>query len=378
MRVGIIAGEASGDILGAGLIEAIRKKHPGVIFEGIAGPRMQAQGAHSLYPMERLSVMGIVEVLGRYWELSRARKRLIQHFLDNPPDLFIGIDAPDFTLYMESCLKQAGIPTVHYVSPSVWAWRQGRIHKIARSVDHMLTLFPFEADFYRQHNVPVTFVGHPLADALPLEPNQDGALKSLGLSAESEWVALLPGSRVSEVSRLAEPFIRTAAWCHERRPSLRFVVPLATPVIREIFTNTLQKTAADLPVVLLDGQSHAAMEAADAILLASGTAALEAMLLKKPMVVAYKVAKLTEIIAKRLLKVSNYSLPNLLAGETLVPEFVQERVTPQNLGRALLRYFEPAANSGELPKRFLQIHKSLRCNASERAAEAVLGLIKHD
>lgn len=379
LRFGVVAGEASGDLLGAGLITAIKQKHPDAIFEGIAGPQMIAAGASSLFPMDRLSVMGIVEVLGRYRELLGIRRQLATHFKQNPPDAFIGIDAPDFTLGLEKQLRIAGIKTVHYVSPSVWAWRQRRVKKIALSTDLMLTLFPFEAHFYEKYNVPVRFVGHPLADTIPLEVDKLAARQQLGLSNDAEILALLPGSRSNELHYLAQPFIETACWLQARRPALEFAVPLANSERRKQFEQAMTEVKAqgkDLPpFTLIDGQSREVMAAADVVLLASGTAALEAMLLKRPMVVAYKLAPFTYWLAKRLVKVENFSLPNLLANETLVPELIQHEATAENLGQKLLSYLEADSITDKLSQRFSGIHQTLRQDASHQSAEAILQLV---
>ena len=379
LRFGIVAGEASGDLLGSNLIQAIKQRHPDAQFEGIAGPQMIAAGASSLFPMDRLSVMGIVEVLGRYRELLGIRRQLAKHFKRNPPDAFIGIDAPDFNLGLEKQLRDAGIKTVHYVSPSVWAWRQRRVKKIAASTDLMLALFPFEASFYHQHQVPVKFVGHPLADTIPLSVDQSAARQSLGLPDSSPIVALLPGSRSNELHYLAKPFIETACWLHEQKPALEFVVPLANEERRIQFEQTLSAVKASGKVVpnfhLVAGQSREVMAAADVVLLASGTAALEAMLLKRPMVVAYILAPLSYWIAKRLVKVENVSLPNLLAKETLVPEVIQHAVTAQNLGQKVLAYFENPTLMDSIHTRFDEIHRDLRQDASTQAAEAILQLV---
>lgn len=379
LRFGVVAGEASGDLLGAGLIAAIKKHHPDAIFEGIAGPQMLAAGARSLFPMDRLSVMGIVEVLGRYRELLSIRRQLATYFRQNPPDAFIGIDAPDFTLGLEKQLRAVGIKTVHYVSPSVWAWRQRRVKKIALSTNLMLTLFPFEAGFYQQHNVPVRFVGHPLADTIPLRVDKYAARQALHLPADRELLAILPGSRSNELHYLAQTFIDTICWLHARRPDMQFVVPLANVERRAQFEQALQQARTQhetIPeIILIDGQSREVMAAADAVLLASGTAALEAMLLKRPMVVAYKLSPLTYWLAKRLVKVENVSLPNLLANENLVPELIQHEATPEKLGKAVLHYFENASAANQLDQRFTEIHQSLRQNASEQAAAAILELV---
>jgi len=374
LRIGLVVGEASGDQLGAGLIAALQKSHPDAIFEGVGGPKMQALGCISLYPMETLSVMGLVEPLKRLPALLRMRRGLVDHFIAQAPDVFIGIDAPDFNLGIELRLKKAGIPTVHYVSPSVWAWRQGRIKKIARAVDHMLTLLPFEADFYQRHNVPVTFVGHHLADDLPLEPDMLGARAQLNLPSNTPVIALLPGSRQSEVALLGQLFLDTARLCLKQNPELSFILPAANPARRQQI-NAMLADAGDLPVTVLDGQSHLAMEAADVVLLASGTTALEAMLLKKPMVVSYKTGWLTHAIISRMLKVPYVSLPNLLAGRELVPEVLQDDATAETLAELLLARLGNSALAVKLRSEFTEIHQQIKCNGNQKAAEAVLAVI---
>ncbi len=376
MRIGIVAGEASGDILGAGLIAALKKRHPEATFEGIGGPLMQAQGCLSLFPMERLSVMGISEVLGRLRELLAIRRQLFQHFIDNPPDLFIGIDAPDFNLTLERKLKAAGIKSAHYVSPSVWAWRQYRVKKIARSIDLMLTLFPFEADFYREHGLKVAFVGHPLADEIALETDQGSAREALGLKQEGEYLALLPGSRHGELSRLGPLMLQTARLCRQERPTLRFLAPMASEELKQAFLQMIADGEyGDLDLHLVDGRSREVMAAADSVLLASGTATLEAMLLKRPMVVTYIVSGFTYWLAKRLASVTRVSLPNLLAGQDIVPELIQEQARPELLAKALLSYFEQPAQANQAMVTFNELHRQLRRGASERAAEALLELL---
>ncbi len=375
LRIGIVAGEVSGDLLGAGLIQAIRTRFPDAVFEGIAGEQMVAAGCHAIFPQERLAVMGLVEVLGRYRELVGIRRQLIRRFIDDPPDLFIGIDAPDFNLGLERQLKEAGIKTVHYVSPSVWAWRQYRIKKIARSVDLMLTLFPFEADFYRRHDVRVEFVGHPLADMIPLQPDQAAARQHLALPAEGKIVALLPGSRMSEVKAIGPTLIQTAAWLQQQSPGVSFVAPLATDATLAQFQSLV--TEQDVGGIrLVRGQAREVMTAADVIVLASGTATLEAMLVKRPMVVTYRMANLTYKIYRRLLKTKHVALPNLLAGdESLVPELLQEAATADNIGAAVLAYLNDDTKAATLSQRFGEIHQSLRRDASATAAEAVLSLL---
>lgn len=376
MRIGIVAGEMSGDILGAGLVEALQRYFPEAVFEGIAGPRMQARGVVSLYPMDRLSVMGLVEPLKRLPELLQMRAGLVRHFSENPPAVLIGIDSPDFNLALEERIHSRGIPAVHYVSPSVWAWRQKRVHRIARAVDLVLALFPFEADFYRHHRVPVECVGHPLADALPLEVDVASARRALGYAPDARLIALMPGSRRSEVEKLGELFLDTARFCLGRCPDLKFVLPAANAERYRELERLLASRGGDLPVQLLAGESHAAMAAADVLLMASGTVALEGLLLKKPMVVAYRVAELSYRLLKRLVKVEFISLPNLLAGCELVPEFIQHDATPEALGESLLaRLLDPELSAG-LQQSFLDIHRNLRRDASEAAASAVARLIR--
>ncbi|AMO78147.1 lipid-A-disaccharide synthase [Pseudomonas citronellolis] len=371
LRVALVAGEASGDILGAGLMQALRERHPEVEFIGVGGARMQAQGLVSEFPMERLAVMGLVEVLGRLRELLRRRKDLIRNLILARPDVFIGIDAPDFNLGLELQLRRAGIRTVHYVSPSVWAWRQKRVLKIKQACDLMLALFPFEAKFYEEHGVPVRFVGHPLANTIPLEADRAAARAQLGLPADAQVVALLPGSRGGEVGKLGALFLDTAERLLQQRPGLHFVLPCASPERRAQLEQMLQ--GRQLPLQLLDGQSHEALAACDAVLIASGTATLEALLYKRPMVVAYKVAPLTYAILKRLVKSPYISLPNLLAGRLLAPELIQDAATPEALAQHLLPLLDDGSAQTES---FDAIHRALRQDASAQAAEAVLALVE--
>ena len=372
MRVVITAGEASGDQLAASLIRAIRARRPDATFQGIAGPQMQAAGCESFYPMERLSVMGLFEAFGRFAEVIPMRRRLAKRLIADPPDVLVGVDAPDFNLSLELMLRRAGVPTLHYVSPSVWAWRQYRLKKIARAVDRMLVLFPFEREFYRQRQIPVSFVGHPMADEIPMQSDRLAARRSLGLPEDGEYLALLPGSRVSEVRFLAEPLAQTAAWLKQRRPGLRFVAPLVDSATRSLFEVAVHRFAADLSIHLVDGRARDAMAAADAVLVASGTATLEALLLKRPMVITYKTLPLTWLIGRRMLHVDHVGLPNLLAGETLVPELLQDQAVPERLGPPLLELFQSPQRVQALKQRFAGIHASLKNDASARAADAVL------
>ncbi|CRM53605.1 lipid-A-disaccharide synthase [Pseudomonas sp. FH4] len=369
LRIALVAGEASGDILGAGLMRALKAQHPSVEFIGVGGPLMQAEGLTSYFPMERLSVMGLVEVLGRLRELLARRKLLIQTLIAEKPDVFIGIDAPDFTLNIELKLRQAGIKTVHYVSPSVWAWRQKRVLKIREGCDLMLTLLPFEARFYEEKGVPVRFVGHTLADTIPLQADRAAARAELGLP-EGPLVALMPGSRGGEVGRLGALFFDAAERLQALKPGVRFVLPCSSPQRRAQIEALL--VGRDLPLTLLDGHSHLALAACDAVLIASGTATLEALLYKRPMVVAYRLAPLTYWILKRMVKSPYISLPNLLAQRLLVPELLQDAATPE----ALAQTIAPLIDGGEEQTRgFDEIHRTLRRDASNQAADAVLTLI---
>lgn len=376
MRIAIVAGETSGDMLGAGLIKSLKIRYPDAEFEGIGGPLMQAQGFHSFVPMERLAVMGLVEVLGRLFELLKVRRDLIKHWKKNPPDVFIGIDAPDFNLTLEQKLRAAGIKTAHYVSPSVWAWREKRVFKIAKAVDLMLTLFPFEAKFYEKHQVPVKFVGHHLADKIPFETPTAPARQNLGLDKKRPVVCLMPGSRSGEVERLGALFLQTAGRMLLKRNDLQFIIPAASVERRNQIEAMLAAYPASLPVKVVLGQSHTCMAAADTILLASGTATLEAMLLKKPMVVSYIVAPLTYKILKKLVTQPYISLPNLLAGRELVPEFIQHDATPEHLSEALLVRLDDSDAMQQLHETFLFIHRQLKRNADDEAADAISTLLQ--
>jgi len=370
LTVALVAGESSGDILGAGLMQALKVRHSDVEFVGVGGARMEAEGLKSYFPLERLAVMGLVEVLGRLPELLSRRKRLLRTLLDVRPDVFIGIDAPDFNLDLELKLRRAGIKTVHYVSPSVWAWRQKRVLKIRDGCDLMLTLFPFEAKFYDAHQVAVRFVGHPLADAIPLCADRDAARALLNLPTDAPIVALMPGSRGGEVARLGSLFLDAAERLRGLRPGIRFVMPCASPERRTQLEQML--AGRDLPLTLIDGRSHEALAACDAVLIASGTATLEALLYKRPMVVAYRVAPLTFSILKRMVKSAYVSLPNLLAQRLLVPELLQEAATPE----AMAQLLSPLLEHGEVQTEgFDEIHRTLRRDASSQAADAVLELV---
>ncbi|EAS63052.1 lipid-A-disaccharide synthase [Photobacterium angustum] len=373
LRIGIVAGEISGDILGAGFIKAVKAKYPDAEFVGVAGPRMQAEGCEALFDMEELAVMGIVEVLGRLPRLFKVKAELVKYFSDNPPDVFVGIDAPDFNLRLEKDLKESGIKTVHYVSPSVWAWRQKRIFKIEAATNLVLAFLPFEKAFYDKFNVPCEFVGHTMADAIPLQTDQGAAQTLLGLDPDKRWLAVLPGSRGSEMEMLAPPFIETCKKLKAKHPDLGFVVALVNQKRRAQFEQAWQQTAPDLDFVLVDDTARNVMIASDAVLLASGTVALECMLVKRPMVVGYKVKPLTAWLANKMLKTKYVSLPNILADEELVTELLQEDCTPEKLYHEVDKMLY--GDTSELMLKFEQMHKTIRCNADEQAANAVLALI---
>jgi lipid-A-disaccharide synthase len=372
---GIVAGELSGDTLGAGLIRALRARYPDARFIGICGPQMIAEGGHSLVPMERLSVMGLIEVLGRLKELFAVRDQLLSYFEAERIDVFIGIDAPDFNLRMEEQLRGAGIPTVHYVSPSVWAWRQGRIKWIARAVNTVLCLLPFEKAFYDQHKVPAVFVGHPLADALPMENDTAAARTALGIPLQGPYVALLPGSRGGEIRYVAPSLFAAAVAMQKEDPALQFLVPAVSQQRRREIETVL--AASGLRAQVFDdsrgaGVGREVMAASDVVLLASGTATLEALLLKKPMVVAYRLHWLTYLLARLLVRIPFVSLPNLLAGKALVPELIQHAATPQNIAAAAFKWLRDAAYRQQQVAQFHDLHALLRQNADETAAIAVV------
>lgn len=377
--IGIVANEPSGDLLGASIIRAIREKVPNARFVGVAGPQMLEAGCETLFDLERLSIMGLMEVLAHLRELLALRAQLVRYFLTNRPDVFIGVDAPDFNLGLERRLRVQGIKTVHLVSPTVWAWRSGRVKGIRRAVDLMLSIFPFEETFLRQHAVPATYVGHPLADEIPLKVDHRAARAALGLALDRPIVALLPGSRLGEVERLSAPFIETAARCLAARPDLAFIVPLVNARVRTVFAETLQRLAPQLPVTLVDGRSREAMAAADCVLTASGTATLEALLLKRPMVVGYRVHPLSYHVVKqlRLVKVAHVAMANLLAGRALAPEFIQDACRADRMAPALLGLLEDPVHVAQIQSEYARIHRQLRRDAAATAAVAVLDLIGH-
>ncbi|KHJ52874.1 lipid-A-disaccharide synthase [Vreelandella venusta] len=374
-RVYLVAGELSGDILGAGLMRELRARFPDVEFRGMGGPRMEAQGLKSRFPLETLSVMGLVEVLKHLPELIRVRRTLREDALAWQPDIMIGIDAPDFNTGLEKQLRKAGVTTAHYVSPSVWAWRQGRVKNIAKAVDGMLTLLPFEADFYRQHRVPVAFVGHPLADELPLVNDRQAAREALGLKLDGPVLALLPGSRGNEIRFMGATFLAAVTLLCQRNPGLQVVIPAATAQRHRELAELLSGYPALHPsVTLLDGQAREAMVASDAVLLTSGTAALEAMLCHRAMVVAYKMAPATHWLAQRLVKTAWISLPNLIAQESVVPELIQHAASPEAIALQVGELLEEASTRQALEERFAAMHAALQRNASQRAAQAVAAL----
>ena len=373
LRIAIVAGEVSGDILAAGLMRELRVRHPDAQFIGIAGPRMQEIGVETLFEMEELSVMGLVEVLGRLPRLLQVRRELIRALTLNPPDLFIGVDAPDFNIGVELKLKRQGIKTVHYVSPSVWAWRHSRIHKIKAATDLVLAFLPFEKAFYDAHQAPCRFVGHTLADAVPLVNDKAEPCLRLGLDPLKPYLALLPGSRQAEVAMLAPLFLQACQLLRREYPELEFVVPLVNARRRAQFVTILQAVAPELPIHLFDGQARDVMAAGDAILLASGTATLEAMLVKRPMVVGYKVNALTYWLAERLVKIRTFALPNLLAAKMLVPELIQEACTPEAICREVSRLL--GQDNQPLLAEFTRLHQLIRCDADKQAATAVLQLL---
>ncbi|TDF39549.1 lipid-A-disaccharide synthase [Alteromonadaceae bacterium M269] len=374
LRVGIVAGEASGDILGAGLIKSIKEKYPNAQIEGIGGAQMIAQGCHSHFDLEELSVMGLVEVLSRIRRLLAIRKHLVQYFTKNPPDVFIGIDAPDFNLGLELRLKKVGIKTVHYVSPSVWAWREKRIFKIEKATNLVLSLLPFEKEFYDEKGVPCTFVGHTLADQVPVEPDKESARNLLGVQGDNPVLALLPGSRSGEVNMLLERFIATAFILNERFDDLQILIPVVNQQRKQQIETYLKEIKAPNNFRIIIGHSRDTMVASDAVLLASGTATLEAMLCKRPMVVAYRIKPVTEMIMKRLYKPKYFSLPNLLSGRELVPELLQEDVNPEKMASLLEGMIKSADR--DMLDTFKDIHLTLKRDADKAAASAVLELIQ--
>ena len=377
MRIGIVAGEVSGDLLGARLMRAIKVYLPQARFEGVGGSEMQAEGCNSLFPIERLSVLGLTEILGRYFELRRLRRNLIAHFLASPPDIFIGVDSPGFNLGIEEQLRRAGIATIHYVSPQVWAWRTWRVQQIRRSVDRILVLFPFEQGFYAKHGVEATYVGHPLADEIHGDDDPLPHRNRLKLDLDRPTVALLPGSRVSELKSLADIFVETTLWLHARHPRMQFIIPFVNRRTRVLFEEAIRRHEAwDLPITRFHGHSREVMAAADVVLLASGTATLEAMLVRRLMVVTYRVSRISYWLMRAFSHISLYAMPNNLAGRHLVPELLQDDATPEKLGVAVERYLSRPLYAREVLKSFETLAERLRRNASDQSARAVLEVLQ--
>ncbi|MBS6673144.1 MAG: lipid-A-disaccharide synthase [Haemophilus paraphrohaemolyticus] len=378
--IAIVAGEVSGDILGAGLINALKLHYPNARFIGVAGEQMKKAGCETLFDMEELSVMGLAEVLKHLPRLLKRRKQVIETMLEMKPDVFIGIDAPDFNLTVEEKLKANGIKTIHYVSPSVWAWRQNRVHKIKRATDLVLAFLPFEKAFYDKFDTPCRFIGHTMADAIALKPNRTEACEKLGLDESKRYVAILMGSRGSEIQFLAEPFLKTAQLLKEKHPDLKFLVPMVNEKRQAQLEAIKANITPELELHILQGQARQAMIAAECTLLASGTAALEAMLCKSPMVVGYKMKPLTYWLAKKLVKTEYISLPNLLANAPLVPEMIQEECNPDNLAWSLNHYLsndvESLKQKNELKHRFTDLHKLIQCDADAQAAQAVVDVLE--
>lgn len=375
LRIGIVVGEASGDLLAADFCKELKRRQIPFNVSGVAGPELQQQGAYSLFSMERLSVMGVGEILKQLPQLLRCRREITEYFLSNPPDVFIGIDSPEFNLDLEKNLKKQRIRTIHYVSPSVWAWRRWRLIKIAKAVDLMLCLFPFEQSFYQGHQIPVQYVGHPFADEIPYTVDSLAARKSLALPESGPIVALLPGSRHNEINYLGELFLHTALRCYQQNPQLVFVAAMVNQEREQQFLQLANKIAPTLPLHIVRGKSRQVMAAANVVLLASGTATLEAMLLKKPMIVAYRMSQLSYWMAKLLIKVNYIALPNLLAKKLLVQEFIQKKANVENLSQALFYYLNNPDFVSKLEKEFLVLHKQLRCHASKQVVDAVLKIL---
>lgn len=376
-KIAMVAGEASGDLLGAHLIAALKKQRHDLSFFGIAGPNMMREGAETRFEMEQLSVRGYFEVIKRLPALLKLRKSLLKQILAEKPDVFIGIDAPDFNFWLERKLKKQGITTIHYVSPSIWAWRGRRIHKIKRAVSHMLALFPFEPPLYEAVNVPVSFIGHPLADEVALRPRKKAAREMLKLDLKAFTIAMLPGSRQSEVNRHAELFIETAAHIKRDYPNVRFLVPLVTRQTRNIFEKTLEARGyQDIPIQLLFGHAHDAMEASDFVLVASGTATLEAALLKRPMIITYRMSRLSWFVLKRMQYLPYVGLPNILAKRFIVPELLQDNATPEKISNTMHEMLEDKTRLKDIQDTFTDIHRTLKQNAAKQAADIVLSYLK--
>ena len=375
LRLGLVAGEASGDLLAGLLLSGVRQRWPGLQAAGIGGPRMAAQGFEAWWPHERLSVFGYVDALGRLPELLRIRRQLAERLLKDPPAAFIGVDAPDFNFGLEKRLRTAGVKTLHFVCPSIWAWRGERVHKLAQAADHVLCLFPFEPALLQQHGIGATFVGHPLADLIPLEVPREASRTALGLAAGDQVVALLPGSRRSEVNYIAPPMLAAAALMHRQRPALRLVMPVA-PGLRGLVDPLVAAHAPGVPIELLDGRSHEALAACDVTMVASGTATLEAALFKRPMVITYRMAWLNWQRLRRMSYQPWYGLPNILSREFVVPELIQDQATPEELARETLSWLDNATRAEALSRRFTDLHLALRQDTARKAADAIAQVLE--
>jgi lipid-A-disaccharide synthase len=378
LRVGIVAGESSGDQLGAALIAALRAQVPGVQCFGVAGPKMIAAGCEPWASADELAVMGLTEVLHHLPRLLRLRSSLVARFRAARPHVFVGIDAPEFNLGLAKRLKAEGVKTVQYVSPQVWAWRQGRVRGIGKACDLVLCLLPFETEFYTRYGVPAVFVGHPLADQIPLEVDREGARRALDIDPAAVVIALLPGSRMGEVERLGADFVAAAAWIAVHRPEIQFVAPMASRRVYQAFERTVAAVPRAPAIRVIDGQAQRVLAAADAVIVASGTATLETLLSRRPMVVAYRVGAVTAFLLRRLglIKVPYFSQPNLLVGRQLVPEFLQEQVSGEALGSALLHELDDREYLSEMQQEFRKVHETLRCGGAERAASAILECVR--
>jgi lipid-A-disaccharide synthase len=375
-KIGIVAGEVSGDLLAAGLIRELKKYPYTFEFTGIAGPLMQEQACQSLYSMENLTLMGLDGLFGRIREILHIRRSLVRHFLADPPDLFIGVDAPDFNLGLEKKLRKAGIPVLHYVSPTVWAWRKYRLRGMRRAIDRILVLFPFELDIYRQYKINAALVGHPMVKDIDSKPDVNLLRKNFGLAADKKIIALLPGSRTGEIQRMAGIFLHAAAILAEKYPGLQFVTAMPNASLMELFNNEVKKTGLnDLDLVCVTGHSRDVMASADILMLASGTAALEAAVVGRPVVVAYKVSWLTKTMVQLLAHVKYFSMPNNLAGYRLVPELMQDNCTAENLALETGRYLDDDAQVNKVIQAFLQIRKSLDLDSDRLAAESVVDML---
>lgn len=377
IRIAIVAGEASGDLLGSHLVTALRARLPQAEFLGIGGPKMMACGVKSLFPMDKLSIMGFHEVLKNLFSLLALRRDLKRQLIAWQPQVYIGVDAPDFNFNIERALRKQGITTVHFASPSIWAWRGGRIHKIKRAVDHMLVLFPFEKAIYDQAGIAATYVGHPMADTIPVESNFNAARDQLKLSHDATIITLLPGSRRSELQMHADLFVQTAQRLQQLLPQVRFLVPLTTKETRNLFEAALYRNQAhDSPIKILFGHAQEAMAAANCVLVKSGTATLQAALLKRPMVITYRIPKLTYRLVRNRFYLPYFGMPNVLAGRFIVPEFMQDQATPENLAQAVCTWLEDKAGRENLTEEFTQMHLALRQNTAQLASETVIGLLK--